>query len=171
METNYSTIDVSTENGKQLRDLIHMNIDSRDGFAYAGERLAEKHSSLSSRFRRYSQQRNDFYEKLRGIEEMNHEQPTVRGTIAASMHRTWMELRDELSEVVDISAVVSEALRGESYIKQAYETAIDAVLEPKLLALLRHQYDSVIESYSWLASLNEENEIQKGHATKADKEA
>lgn len=94
---------------------------------------------------------------------MNHEKPTMRGTIAASLHRTWMELRDELNELVDVSAVVTEALRGESYVKQAYETAIDTVVEPRLLALLRHQYGSVTESYSWLSGLNEENERRKGH--------
>lgn len=27
----------------------------------------------------------------------------MRGTIVASMHRTWMELRDELNEAVDVS--------------------------------------------------------------------
>lgn len=50
METAHSTLIVSEADRKQLRELLHMNIDSRDGFAYAGERLAEKHSSLSNRF-------------------------------------------------------------------------------------------------------------------------
>ena len=165
METNYSTINITDMDSEQLRDLLQMNIDSRDGFAYAGERLAEKHSSLSNRFHRYSQQRNDFCEKLKEIEEMNHEKPPMRGTIAASLHRTWMELRDELNEDVDVSAVVTEAQRGESYIKQAYEAAIDTVLEPRLLALLRHQYASITESYSWLAGLHDENERRNGNAT------
>ncbi len=165
METNDSTVTVSNVDREQLRDLLQMNIDSRDGFAYAGERLAEKHSSLSNRFHRYSQQRNDFCEKLKEIEEMNHEKPAMRGTIAASLHRTWMELRDALNEAIDVSAVVTEAQRGESYIKQAYEAAIDIVLEPRLLALLAHQYASVKESYSWLAGLHDENEGRKGNAT------
>lgn len=72
MTTSQTTISVSKVDRAQLLDLLHMNIDSRDGFAYAGGRLAEKHSSLSIKFHRYSQQRNDFCEKLMEIEEMNH---------------------------------------------------------------------------------------------------
>jgi len=142
-----------------------MTTDSRDGFAYAGKRLAEKQSSLSMRFHRYSQQRNDFLEKLKEMVEMNHEEPAERGTVAASLHRTWMELRDELNEEVDVSAIVVEAQRGESYIKQAYETAIETVIEPGLQSLLKSQYESIKESFSWLAGLQDEDERQKGNAT------
>ncbi len=137
-----------------------MNIDSRDGFAYAGERLAEKHSALSIRFYRYSQQRNDFYEKLKEVVQVNHKEPVTRGSTAASLHRTWMELKDELNEMVDVSAVVFEAERGEGYIRDAYESAIHDVEEPKLLALLKHQFASVQESYSWLAGLVEADRIK-----------
>ena len=161
MTTSQTTISVSKVNRAQLLDFLHMNIDSRDGFAYAGERLAEKHSSLSIQFHRYSQQRNDFCEKLKEIEEMNHEKPNMRGTIAASMHRTWMELRDELNEAVDVSAVVAEARRGESYIKDAYEEAIDTVVEPRLGALLNSQFESVKESYAWLDGLYKAYEKRK----------
>ncbi len=141
-----------------------MNIDSRDGFAYAGERLAEKHSALSIRFYRYSQQRNDFLEKLKEVVKINHEKPVTRGTMAASLHRTWMELRDELNEMVDVSAVVAEAERGEGYIKDAYESAIHSVDEPKLIAMLKHQFASVQESHPWLAGLIEADQKGKNNA-------
>jgi len=161
METTHLTSPISAMDRDQIRDLLHMNIDSRDGFAYAGKRLGDKNSSLSMRFHRYSHQRNDFFEKLKEIGQVNHDESTERGTIAASLHRTWMELRDELNDAVDVSAVVVEAQRGESYIKQAYETAIDAVIEPRLRDLLTHQYESVKESYSWLVGLKEEEERRK----------
>ena len=143
METTQAKIQISDVDREQLRNLLHMNIDSRDGFAYAGKRLADKHSTYSMRFHRYSQQRNEFYEKLKEIVESIHEEPIQRGSVAASMHRTWMELRDDLEEAVDVSAVIVEAHRGEGYIKQAYETAIDEVLEPRLCTILKHQYESI----------------------------
>jgi len=160
MSTKRSTIPLLDVDQKSLHDLLQMNIDSRDGFAYAGERLAEKHSSLSMRFHRYSQQRNEFCEKLKGIGEMNHQEPIEHGTIAASLHRTWMDLKDQLNEVIDVSAVITEAIRGESYIKESYETAINQVQEPRILALLKFQYESVQESYSWLADLHA-NEVRR----------
>lgn len=163
MSTMRSTIPLLDADQKSLHDLLQMNIDSRDGFAYAGERLAEKHSSLSMRFHRYSQQRNEFFEKLKEIGEMNHQNPVERGTIAASLHRTWMDLKDQLNEAIDVSAVITEAMRGESYIKETYETAIDHVAEPRLLALLKYQYESVQESCSWLADLQAEEVRRKSN--------
>ena len=164
MIINQTAMPISDIDRVQLRDLLHMNVDSRDGFAYAGKRLSEKHSSLSMRFHRYSQQRNDFCEKLKEIEVMHHDMPNDRGTIAASLHRTWMELRDELNEAIDVSAVVAEALRGEHYIKQAYETAIEKVTDPRLQTLLKDQYESIKESCAWLAGLQAEDESQKPYA-------
>ena len=166
MKTTHPTSSTSAVDRKQIRDLLQMNIDSRDGFAYAGKRLAEKHSSLSMRFHHYSNQRNDFFEKLKEIGGMSLDESAERGTIAASLHRTWMELRDELNESVDVSAVVVEAQLGESYIKQAYEIAIDAFIEPRLRALLTQQYESVKESSSWLVGLREED--QRREATAGD---
>ena len=164
MSTTRSTIPLLDVDQKSLHDLLQMNIDSRDGFAYAGERLAEKHSSLSMRFHRYSQQRNEFFEKLKEIGEMNHQEPIERGSIAASLHRTWMDLRDQLHEAIDVSSVITEAMRGESYIKNSYETAIDHVAEPRLLALLKYQYESIQESCSWLADLQAEDVRLKSNA-------
>jgi len=158
METTHPTIAISDVDRVHLLDLLHMNIDSRNGFAYAGKRLAEKHSSLAMRFHRYSQQRNDFFEKIKEIEMLNHQEPSERGTFAASLHRTWMELRDELNENVDVSALVFEAKRGESYIKEAYESAIAATTEPKLHAILSDQYEAIKESYGWLSGLQAEHE-------------
>ena len=119
---------------------------------------------LSKRFHRYSQQRNEFFEKLKEIGEMNQQEPIERGSIAASLHRTWMDLRDQLNEAIDVSSVVTEAMRGESYIKKSYETAIDHVAEPRLLALLKYQYESIQESYSWLADLQAEDVRLKSNA-------
>ncbi len=108
-----------------------MHIDSRDGFAYVAKRISDKYSRLSDQFQQYSNQRNEFLETIMELPEMNHQESVDQGTLTASLHRTWMELKDELSEAVNVSAVIIEAQRGESYIKQAYESAI--ILAPDLL--------------------------------------
>jgi uncharacterized protein (TIGR02284 family) len=161
MELTQSTILISDIDRQLVQDLIQMNIDSRDGFAYASERLVGKHSALSMRFHRYSQQRKDFQEKLSEVCEMNHDEPTEQGSIAASLHRTWMELRDELQASVDISALVREARRGESFINQAYQTAIETVTDSRLRRMLDQQFESVKESYAWLSRLQDEGEGQR----------
>jgi hypothetical protein len=64
-----------------------------------------------------------------------------------------------------IAIVVAEAQRGEGYIKEAYESAIHTVSEPRLTELLTQQYESVKESYSWLSGLREEGKRQNSDAT------
>jgi uncharacterized protein (TIGR02284 family) len=165
MESSQSATTLEIEDLAVLQDLLQMNVDSRDGFAYAAKRLSDKHSALSNRFQQYSHQRNEFAETMKELRETNHQESVDRGTLAASLHRTWMELRDELNETVNISAVISEAQRGESYIKQAYESAITSTTEPRLLALLNQQHDSVLESYNWLSGLKEQGRGIKANAT------
>jgi uncharacterized protein (TIGR02284 family) len=165
MESSQSSTTLEIEDLAVLQDLVQMNIDSRDGFAYAAKRLSDKHSTLSNQFQQYSHQRNEFLETIKELREMNHLESADRGTLAASLHRTWMELKDELSEAVNVSAVISEAQRGESYIKQAYESAIINITEPRLLAVLHQQHKSILESYNWLSGLKDQGRGLKANAT------
>jgi uncharacterized protein (TIGR02284 family) len=144
------TLDITEGSLAHLRDIFQMNIDSRDGFAYAAERLADKHSDLSKQFKEYSEQRNRFAMTLRELIQLNNDYPATRGTIAASLHRTWMELRDEFEAIIDVSGITAEAIRGEGYIKESYEAALNSIGEPSVRAIIGSQYESICESYFWL---------------------
>jgi hypothetical protein len=143
MESIQSKIQISDADREQLRNLLRMNILSRDGFTHAGKRLADKHSSLSMRFHQFSHERNEFCEKLEEIVESSHEEPIQ----------------------LDLEEAVFEAHRREGYVKQAYETAIGEVLEPRLCAILKHQYESIKWSFSWLDELIKENDWRKGNGS------
>ncbi len=150
MTPTYTLADITEGSLAHLRDIFQMNVDSRDGFAYAAERLSHKHSELSKRFKEYSEQRNRFAMELRELIQIDKNYPATRGTIAASLHRTWMELRDELETIVDVSGITNEAIRGESYIKSTYEAALKSIGELNVRSMIESQYNSVRESYSWL---------------------
>jgi hypothetical protein len=143
MESIRSTIQISDADREQLRNLLHMNIVSRDGFAHAGKRLADKHSTLSMRFHQFSQERNEFCEKLGEIVEASQKEPIQ----------------------LNLEDAVVEAHRREGYIKQAYETAIGEVLDPRLCAILKHQYESIKWSFSWLDELIKENDGRNGNTS------
>jgi hypothetical protein len=72
MESSQSSTTLEIADLAVLQDLLQMNIDSRDGFAYAAKRLSDKHSTLSNQFQRYSHQRNEFSETIKELLEMNH---------------------------------------------------------------------------------------------------
>ena len=158
MQYQNPVLDISEGWLAHLRDLYQMNVDSRDGFAYASERLEEKHSDMARQFKEYSEQRNRFSMNLKELIQLNHDDPATRGTIAASLHRTWMELSDMMETTVDVSGITTEAIRGESYIKEIYEAALNSIDEPTLRAVIESQYESVRDSYFWLKEKSAEQQ-------------
>jgi len=125
-----------------LRQLAQLNIDSRDGFDYAAERIEDDAPEIAKRFRDLSDERARFAEQLEGLLLGSGEDAPEEGSWAASMHRTWMNVRDMLSEKPDMYAVVAEAERGEDVIKQAYEEATQEV-SGSVAALINEHYAAI----------------------------
>lgn len=125
-----------------LRQLAQLNIDSRDGFDYAAERIEEDTPEIAQRFRELSDERARFAEQLDTLLLNSGEDAPEDGSWVASMHRTWMNVRDMLADQPDIYAVVAEAERGEDVIKQAYEEAAREV-SGSVAALINEHYAAV----------------------------
>lgn len=137
-----------------LRQLAQLNIDSRDGFDYAAERIEEDTPEIATRFREISDQRARYAEQLEGLLLNSGEEAPEEGSWAASMHRTWMNVRDMLSEKPDIYAVVAEAERGEDVIKQAYEEATHEV-SGSVAALINEHYASIKTAHDSVRNLRD----------------
>lgn len=125
-----------------LRQLAQLNIDSRDGFDYAAERIDEDTPEIAQRFRELSDERARFAEQLDTLLLNSGEDAPEEGSWVASMHRTWMNVRDMLADQPDIYAVVAEAERGEDVIKQAYEEAARDI-SGSVAALINEHYAAV----------------------------
>lgn len=108
----------------RLRELTQLNIDSRDGFDYAAERIEDDAPLIADRFREFSDQRSRNAEQLENVLVHSGENVPEDGSWTATMHRTWMNIRDMLDAKPDIYAIVAEAERGEDVIQQAYEEAV-----------------------------------------------
>jgi len=126
---------------EQIKELTQMNCDSHDGFGYAAERLAEKHSTISMTFRGLAVEREVFANELRSLVSVYLDGQSVRGSVAASLHRTWMGLQDELNEMKDISAILTEIERSEDGMLLAYAKAIkDAHNDTTSSMWIRHEH-------------------------------
>ncbi len=145
-------LDIHT--ASKLRELAQLNIDSRDGFDYAAERIDDAAPQIASQFRTLSDERAMFAEQLEALLVNNGEDAPEEGSWAASMHRTWMNIRDMLSAEPDIRAIVAEAERGEDVIKQAYQEAAGAVSGPSA-ALVRDQQQSIIRAHDLVRDLRD----------------
>lgn len=153
MATNAQT-SIDSRSAALLRGLAQLNIDSRDGFDYAAERIEDEAMAIATRFRELSDERARFAEQLDGLLINNGEDTPEESSWAASMHRTWMNIRDMLSAKVDIYAVVAEAERGEDVIKHAYEDALRDC-SGNVLTLITQQYAAVKQAHDSVRDLRD----------------
>lgn len=147
-------VTLDSASATKLRQLAQLNIDSRDGFDYAAERIDEDTPAVATKFRQWSDQRAQFAEQLDGLLKTAGEEVQEDGSWAASIHRTWMNIRDMLSEKPDIYAVVAEAERGEDVIKQAYEEA-GRELSGNVLAVVNEQYAQIKQAHDAVRDLRD----------------
>ena len=147
-------VNLESATATKLRELAQLNIDSRDGFDYAAERIEDGSPAVAEKFRKWSDERARFAEQLDALLRAGGEEAQEDGSWAASMHRTWINIRDMLSEKPDIYAVVAEAERGEDVIKQAYENA-GKEITGNALALINEQYAAIKQAHDAVRDLRD----------------
>lgn len=104
-----------------LRDLVQVNIDSRDGFREAAS--ATSNPTLKGEFETFARERARQADELLTFVDLNGNERDVEGSYAAKLHRTWINIRTALSSD-HVQVVLDEAERGEDVIKAAYEDAL-----------------------------------------------
>lgn len=143
-ELSHETINI-------LQGLIRANLDSRDGLMEAAEHIHIEH--VSALLHEAAAQRHAQAVELQAIVAANHEHPRATGSVAAAVHRRWIDLRSALGG--GVYAMLCEAERGEDYIVGAYEEAIDKV--DGSLTVLRRHYDAVLAIHNRIRQLRDQH--------------
>lgn len=136
-----------------LQSLIEVNIDSRDGFREAADNLKETNPTLEAEFRQLAMQRDRQASELQDMVEHNAEKPKQSGSFTAAAHRTWMDLRTAMGG--GEHAVLSEAERGEDYIKGKYESALEELASCRCAGILRTHHAAVKASHDKVRDLRD----------------
>jgi uncharacterized protein (TIGR02284 family) len=124
-----------------LNSLIETTIDSVDGYRHSANEATN--SRFSEAFRAWAKDREDVVARLRERVRELGGTPEHDGGILARMHRQFLSLRDAITGRDD-QAVIAEVDRGESYLDDKWQAALnDTQLSPETLDLLRSCYDSV----------------------------
>jgi uncharacterized protein (TIGR02284 family) len=125
---------------KVLNCLIESTLDSSEGYREAADQ--SKDVMIAELFKRWAVERRRVVADLRNaVRELGGE-PDANGTVLASAHRVFLDLRAHMSKTD--KAVVNEVERGEDHIKSKYEDALkDEKLGPQALAATRKAYVSV----------------------------
>lgn len=128
---------MATETGvSALNELIETCKDSEEGFRTAAGALEDPQTK--SLFQQYSRQRAEMVRELQAEVARLGGEPARSGSVSASLHRGWMNIKSIISGKDD-HPIIAEAERGEDAAKKAYETALHQTLEPRTRALIEQQ--------------------------------
>jgi uncharacterized protein (TIGR02284 family) len=126
---------------KTLNSLIETTLDSADGYAEAAKDA--KSQSLISLFTQRSTERKQVASTLQQRVLLLGAEPEKDGTVLASAHRMFVNLRTTVTSN-DNKAVVDEVERGEDHIKAKFEDAMkDKDVSPDTKAVITDVYTSV----------------------------
>jgi len=135
---------------KVLNGLIETTIDSAEGYAEAAK------DTQSTRFTSLFQSRAGERRQVAGVLQRQVRslggKPDDDGTVLASAHRLFVNLRKSLSS--GDTAVVDEVERGEDHIKAKFESAMkDKDVSPSTLTVINEAYASVRQGHDQMRDL------------------
>jgi uncharacterized protein (TIGR02284 family) len=135
-----------------LNSLIETTIDSVDGYRHSANEATN--SRFSESFRNWAQDREQVVTKLRDRVRALGGTPEHDGGILAAMHRQFLSLRDKVTGSDD-QAVIAEVDRGESYLDEKWQAALnDNELSAETRELIQSCYGSVREGRMQWEQLN-----------------
>jgi uncharacterized protein (TIGR02284 family) len=124
-----------------LNSLIETTIDSVDGYRHSATQTTN--DRFSQAFREWSSDREQVVSKLRDQVRALGGTPEDDGSLLGKMHRQFLSLRDKVTGRDD-QAVIAEVDRGESYLDEKWQAALDDdELSPETRDVILSCYDSV----------------------------
>jgi uncharacterized protein (TIGR02284 family) len=122
-----------------LNSLIETVLDSCEGYREAADQA--KNPMITDLFRRWAADRERAVSGLKNAARELGGNPADNGTVLASAHRMFLDLRAKVSK--GDKAVVQEVERGEDHIKHKFD---DALKDDKLSTLARTAVESAYGS-------------------------
>lgn len=133
-----------------LNNLIETCKDGQEGFKNASENVND--GSLKSLFYEYSTQRAKFAGELQQEVRTLGGDPEKSGSVAATLHRGWMDLMAAISTKED-AAILSECERGEDSAVSNYKDANAETLPTNIAEIVNRQYAEIKQAHDKIRSL------------------
>jgi uncharacterized protein (TIGR02284 family) len=133
-----------THDIKVLNELITTTLDSADGYCEAAKDA--DNPTFKNLFSQWASERRQVVNELQEQVRILGGKPQDDGSVLASAHRMFLNIRDSLSK--GDKGVVEEVERGEDYIKGKFEDALDDDdLSVSLRPVVNRAYESVIQGH------------------------
>lgn len=126
------------------KELVETLKDGEKGFASAAEHLKDgDHRDRAATLQRLSEQRAGFQREIVALGEDYGDDVDESGTLAASLHRGWISLKDALSGD-DADGILKAALTGEDHAVSEYEKALQQDLSAGFREVVSRQHNAVL---------------------------
>lgn len=135
---------------KVLNGLIETSLDSAEGYQEAAKDAES--SRFTAQFQSRASERHQVASALQQQVRTLGGEPEDSGTVLASAHRVFVNLRHSMSK--GDTAVVDEVERGEDHIKAKFEDAMkDNEVSPATKQVITHNYTSVKNGHDQMRDL------------------
>jgi uncharacterized protein (TIGR02284 family) len=135
---------------KVLNELIMTTLDSVDGYSEAAKDA--DNPTFKNLFSQWASERRQVAHELQEQVRILGGKPEDDGSMLASAHRMFLNVRDSLSK--GDKGVVEEVERGEDYLKAKYEDALDDDdLSQMVRPIVNRAYESVIHGHDQASDL------------------
>ena len=133
-----------SDDDKVAKELVETLKDGERGFASAAEKLQDSdRPEWATTLQRLSEQRATFAREIVDLGHQYDEDVDASGTIAASVHRGWVSLKDALTGD-DAGSVLGAAVTGEDHAVSEYEDALKQDLSAGFREVVTRQQAAVV---------------------------
>ncbi len=137
------------------KDLIETLEDGREGFTKGAEKLRDSDTpQLADTFTRFAEQRAKFSAELRSMASAYGDDIQESGSVAATLHRGWLSLKDALAGS-DPKGVLDAAEQGEDHAVKEFQKALDADISAGLREVVERQLVEVKAAHDDVRSLRD----------------
>lgn len=135
------------------KELVETLKDGERGFARAAEKLQDgDHPEWVGTLQRFTEQRAEFRREIVALGHDYGEDVDESGTVAATLHRGWISLKDALTGD-DPTAVLKAASTGEEHAVTEYEKALQQDLSDGFREVVSRQHAAVVGARDEVAAL------------------
>jgi uncharacterized protein (TIGR02284 family) len=140
----------TTDIRSTLNSLIETLKDGEQGFRTSADKLEDP--SLRAQFHSFASQRNSFARALQVEVSRIGGQPETTGSTAASLHRSWIDLKSSVVGNSDL-AILEEAERGEDSAVKAYREALSKDLPEDIRGVINGQFKDILATHNTVKAL------------------
>jgi uncharacterized protein (TIGR02284 family) len=145
------TDDIRQDEISTLNSLIETLIDSVTGFEDSAANI--NNSRIQELFRDNARERQQVVEELRSEVRRLGGNPEDDGSFLGKTHQRFLDLKAAIAGH-DEKAVINETERGEDYLKEKFETALNGgTLSGESRAVVERAYQSVRKGHDQVSSL------------------